>query len=84
MGCHCLDRAPGDAFVEEPLGFGTGQFFGVPGNHIDRQAEANIGAPVLQGTLTNVGNQRGNFIRMLGAHKIKVGVFGRELPSRDR
>src|SRR6185295_3191738 len=36
MGRHRLDRAPGDAFVEETLGFGAGQFLGLPGNDIDR------------------------------------------------
>ncbi|MNG25498.1 hypothetical protein D3C84_1103630 [compost metagenome] len=81
---HSLDRASGDAFVEEAPGFGAGQFLVLPGNDIDRQAKTNVGAPILQCTLADIGNQSGNFIWVLGAHQVEVGVPGRELPGWDR
>ncbi|MCY1460002.1 hypothetical protein D9M71_775230 [compost metagenome] len=84
MGRHSLDCAPCDAFVEEALGLGASQFLGFPGNDIDRQTEANVGAPVPQCTLAYIGNQCGDFIRMLGAHQVEIGMLGREFPGRDR
>ncbi|MNP54279.1 hypothetical protein D3C76_1488220 [compost metagenome] len=84
MGSHSLDRAPGDAFIEEALGLGAGQFLGLAGNDIDRQTKTNVGAPILQRTRAYIGNQRGNFVRVLSAHQVEVGVLGGELPGRDR
>ena len=84
VGRAGLDRALGHAFVEEALGLGQGGLFGVAGDHIDGQAEANLTAAPLQRTGTDVGDQRGDLVRVLGTHQVEVGMLGRELAGGFR